>query len=252
MSIAGLITTGFFTRYEKACGARWREAAMTIPFKTRIIPAGLALLLLALGLSQTADSVFWLMTGDSPDQLGKESPASPDLAAKNAVLLERADAWFGDPKARIRAGILRLRLLGAPGVIQINPMELARATDDIAAGLARAPANAFAWAALAQAEIAAGNGAGAKRAFTTSLLVADHDPDLSLWRCELGLRLWPLLDGDDRDMWNDQVRLAWDRQRTGLLSLARRDAAFIPPIRIALTSEPAQLAAFENELNRSH
>jgi hypothetical protein len=169
---------------------------MTIRRKTTIIPAVLALLLLALGLPQTIDSVLWLVTGDSPDELAKESPASPGLATKNAALLERAGAWFGDPKARIRAGVLRLRLIGAPGSTQIDQTELARAIDDVVAGLAQAPADAFAWAALAQAEIAAGNRSGAKRAFITSLLVADHDPDLSLWRCELGLRLWPLLDDD--------------------------------------------------------
>ena len=87
--------------------------AVAVRLNPKILPAALALGLLALGIPQTGDSIFWLMTGNTPEQPGAESPSSADEAARNAALLERADDWFGDPRARIRAGILRMRIATA-------------------------------------------------------------------------------------------------------------------------------------------
>ncbi len=187
---------------------------MSIPLKSKALPVALALLLLALGIPQTVDSVLWLMTGDAPDRLGKESPASPDEAAANAALLEKADAWIGDPKARIRAGILRYRLAIGSGDA-IDQDQLKRALNDLTDGLARSPANAYAWAALSQTLIVSGDRLKAKRALATSMLIDNADPEISLWRCDLGLLLWDVLDEDDRRMWNGQVRLAWDTHPRG-------------------------------------
>ncbi len=218
---------------------------MLILLKSKAFPAALLSLLLILGIPQTVDSVLWLLTGDTSNQLGKESPASPDIDASNAALLEQADVWTGDPKARIRAGILRLRLATASSD-QIKQDQLQRAIDDLTDGLARSPANSYGWAALSQAQIAAGERTKAEKALSTSMLIDDFDPEMSLWRCELGLLLWDILDGDDRRMWNDQIRLAWDNQPKGLIALARVDeGAFANPIRLALISDPARYQAFQ-------
>jgi hypothetical protein len=203
------------------------------------------LLLLALGIPQTVDSVLWYMAGSSPDQLGNESPVEPDKLASNAALLESADAWTGDPKARIRAGILRLRLATASND-QTDKDQLQRAIDDLTGGLLRSPANAYGWAALAQAQIAAGDPVKAEKALATSILIDDFDPEMSLWRCQLGLLLWNNLDDDDRRLWNDQVRFAWDMKTLGLVALARQNAgAYEIPIRLALMSDPNRYRAFE-------
>ncbi len=225
---------------------------MSIPLKSKALPATLAFLLLALGIPQTADSVLWLMTGDASDQLGKESPAAPDQAATNVALLEKADAWTGDPKALIRAGILRLRLATGSNY-QIDKNQLQRAIDDLSGGLSRSPANAYGWAALTQAQMAAGDQIKAKKALSTSMLIDDFDPALSLWRCELGLLLWDQLDSDDRRLWNDQVRLAWDSQPEGLVALAQQDSgAYAVPIRFALISDPARYQAFQKVFVQRH
>jgi hypothetical protein len=200
---------------------------------------------MVLGVPQTIDSVLWVMTGASSDQLGTESPSTMEQALSNAVWLERADAWTGDPKARIRSGILRLRLADASGG-QIDQDQLQLAIDDLRDGLARSPANSYGWAALAQAELANDDSKQARKTLVTSMLIDDFDPELSLWRCELGLLLWNTLDGDDRRLWNDQVRLAWDNQPDGLVALARQGSGvFSVPIQFALISDPARFQAFE-------
>jgi hypothetical protein len=220
--------------------------------KSKILPATLALLLLALCIPQTVDSTLWLMTSDTSDQLGKESPALPEEAESNAALLENADTWTDDPKARIRAGILRLRLATASSD-RIDKIQLQIAIDDLTDGLARSPANAYAWATLAQAQIASGESAKAKRALATSILIDDFDPNMSLWRCELGLLLWGSFDNDDRRLWNDQVRLAWNTQPEGLVKLARQDdGAYAMPIRLALITDPAGYQAFQQALIEQH
>ena len=222
---------------------------MPISLKSKILPAGLALLLLILSVPQTVDSVLWLMTGDIADQLGKESPAAPDQAASNAALLEKADAWTGDPKARIRAGVLRLRLATISNA-HIDKNQLQRAIDDLTSGLARSPTNAYGWTALADAYRAEGELIKAKKAYTSSLLLDDYDPELSLWRCELGLQLWSQMDTDDRRMWNNQVRLAWDSYKgRGLLDIAHRDAGAALLIRLALITEPTQLKDFDRNFS---
>jgi hypothetical protein len=213
--------------------------------KSRILPAALALLLLVLGIPQTVDSVLWLMTGDASDQLGKENPASPDKAASNAALLEKADAWTGDPKALIRAGVLRLRLATASND-QIDKDQLRHAIDDLTDGLTRSPANSYAWAALSQAQIFAGDRIKATKALSTSLLINDYDPQMDLWRCELGLLLWNDLDTDSRRLWNDQIRMVWDAWPQGVIILAKENAgAYATMIRLALLSDPVRYQAFE-------
>jgi len=219
-----------------------------IPLKSKALSAVLAFLLLALGIPQTIDSVLWSMTGDTPDQLGKESPASPVEAASNATLLEKADVWTGDPKARIRAGILRLRLATGSGD-QLDKDQLQHAVDDLTDGLARWPGDGFVWAVLAQARLATSNIVGAHQALTTSFLTDPNDEFLSVWRCELGLQLWTTLDANDRRLWNKQVIMAWDYHTRDLIELAwRNNSAYANPIRLALLSDPARFARFERAL----
>lgn len=196
---------------------------------------------------------MWLMTGDTPDQPGAKSPSSAVEAARNAALLERADDWFGDSKALIRAGILRLRLATSNSDNRkeiVDAPELERALNDLTNGLKRAPASAIGWAALAQARLAAGDNPAARAALSTSLLLDDHSQELSSWRCELGLDLWNFLDQDDRRMWNDQVTMVWNEHPDDLVSLARQnDGSYAVAIRLALLMNPAQLSEFDRRFN---
>jgi hypothetical protein len=217
----------------------------------KILPVALALGLLALGIPQTGDSVLWLMTGDTPDQPGAASPDSVAEVTRNAALLEHADDWFGDPKARIRAGILLMRIAttNPDGTAAVSAPELDRAQNDLTNGLARAPANAIGWTALAQANLAAGDRPRAQAALSTSLLLDNYDPELSLWRCALGIALWSNLDTDERRMWNDQVNMAWRTQPREVVTMARQNGGINTLlIRLALLSDRTQLSEFDRML----
>lgn len=222
---------------------------MAITLNPKLLPAALALGLLALGIPQTGDSILWVLTGDSPDQIGADSPISAAKATRNAMLLESTDDWFGDPKARIRAGILRLRLAtkSAGGAANaINRSDLERALGDLKNGLGRAPANSIGWTALSQAHLAAGEPTLAHASLTASLLLDDHNPQLSLWRCALGLELWSYLNDDDRRMWIDQVDMAWHENPQALVTLGHQyHGKYLQAIRLALLPNRPQLEEFD-------
>jgi hypothetical protein len=213
-----------------------------------LLPAALALAILALGVPQFADSALRLYAGEADDVTGGEGPASRQSAAATAAMLEAIDGWLGDPRARIRAGILRLRLASATGAArEPQPAELAHGIADLDDGLARAPGDAFAWAALAQGQLASGDWEAARRALEASMRLAGYEPGLSIMRAALGLRIFFLLSEDDRRLWADQVRLAWDRHPAELLAIAR-DAEFAALLKRALGRDPARLEAFAKAL----
>jgi len=229
--------------------------AVAVRLNPKILPAALALGLLALGIPQTGDSILWLMTGDTPEQLGAANPDSVDAAARNVTLLERADSWFGDPRALIRAGILRMRLAttgtGPDGKPAVAKPELDHAIADLTDGLMRAPANAIGWTALAEANIATDDRPRARNALSTSLLIDNNDPDLSLWRCEIGLALWSYFNNDERRMWNNQVILAWRNNPGDLVDLAHQDGGVNALlIRLALLSDRTRLDEFDKVYNQ--
>ena len=228
--------------------------AVAIRLNPKVLPAALALGLLALGIPQTGDSILWQLTGDTPDQPGAASPGSVPEATHNAVLLERADDWFDDPRARIRAGILYLRIAttSSDGSAAVSAPELDHALDDLRDGLKRAPANAIGWTALAQANLAASDRPGAQAALLTSLLLDEHNPEISLWRCALGLTLWSFLDQDGRRMWNEQVNMAWRRQSMDVVALARQNPIFALLIRLALLSDSSRVKDFDSLYNAQH
>ncbi len=221
-------------------------------FKLWPIPAILALAILALGIPQTADSIFRLSIDEADDVTGKTAPASPSIADANALLLEKIDGWLGDPRARIRAGILHLRLGLTPdsGAV-LHGTELADAVGDLDAGLARAPGDAFAWAALAEAQLTLGNLDLARRALRASMLFAGDEPGLTLWRSALGLQLLLVLSEDDRALWANQVRLAWDQNPSAILAIAREGNS-ASALKNALTTDPVRLDAFEKALAAQH
>jgi hypothetical protein len=228
---------------------------VAVRLNPKILPAALVLGLLALGIPQTGDSILWVMTGDAPDQPAMANPSSVDEAARNAALLERADNWFGDPKALIRAGILRMRIATtSPDATTptVSTPELDHAINDLTDGLARAPANAIGWAALAQASIAAGDRPRARTELSTSLVLDEYDPELSLWRTALGLYLWGDFNDDERRMWNDQVNMAWSKNSGDVIALAHQNPIYGLLLRLPMLSDSKRLSEFDHMLKAQH
>lgn len=205
------------------------------------VTVGFAILLLVLGLPQAIDSVLRLYAGGD---------ASGAAAVSTAGSLHLVDRWFEDPGARIIAGVRELSAARAASLASPDFDLLSRASDDLASGLAREPASALGWTALAETRIDQGDTAGAVDALHASLLVASYDQSLSLWRSELGFDLWTQLDADDRPRILEQVRVAFDTDPNGLVALARRYPATMIIIRLALFDEPEPGRQFEEFLRR--
>jgi hypothetical protein len=209
---------------------------------TKVFVAGLGVVLWGLALWQGIDSTTRLYGAVDQNVAATDDAETLRTVAATA---ESIDGWLWAPQARIRAGLLyfRLSMSGRPDGVP-DRVALDKAVVDLGEGLARAPADAKAWMALAQAQLATGNLEMGKQAFRTSLLIALYDPSLLFWRCQLGLGLWPLLGEDDQRLVASQLRFAWARQSTELLALAQggNNAAVIAA---ALDQDPAERDAFE-------
>jgi hypothetical protein len=217
----------------------------------RGIALGLAVTLLGLGVPQTIASVMRLyaVLDDAP----ATSRTAAWLAAvePKAALLERTDAWFGDPDARVRAGVLELQLAfpeeadGTP-----VPDHLKRAIDDLTEGLAQAPANGMAWALLAEARLAAGDAGPARQALRTSWLMAGFAPYLAVTRAEVGLRLLGELDPDDRRNLDSDIQAACKYTPDQLARMSKK-GRFVPVVLMALLDQPGALTEFAKALIKS-
>jgi hypothetical protein len=208
-----------------------------------MIAAALSVGLLALGIPQTVDSIIWRYADVGGGAAAMKLPNWTEAVRADSALLEEADTWLDDPRARIRAGLLQLDLAYRAGPDELGHLQITRAVADLADGLARAPANGRAWMMLGFARLAAGDRDGARGALRASLLVADFDPALVIDRCKLGFALWPELDASERHMMREQVRDAWTYHPRGLVALARRPPSFYW-VAGALAEDPEQLAGF--------
>jgi hypothetical protein len=213
----------------------------------RAIAAGLAIALLALGVPQTLDSVLRLYSG-LPEVFAGTADIHPGPeAAATETLLKDADDWTGDPSARIGAGILERRL-AFRGNGQAAVADLTLARQDIENGLARAPANALAWAELAAAELGLDDPVQAKAAWRTSILLASYEPSLNLWRAQIGFQLWLGLVADDRELLNEQIDFSWDQNSRQLVGMAKNDPVLAQIIRGALAQDPERLSAYDRAI----
>jgi hypothetical protein len=213
------------------------------------LPLGLALVLLALAIPRTAAAIAELYAGDVGEFIGKDVVGSPAQVAQAAAVLQAADRRFGDAWARVRAGklLVDLAYVVSPGG---DRRLLGYAAADLASGLARAPAaDAAAWTALAHARLGLGDPAAAARALGMSLRLDEYDPLLALWRTQLGCDLMARLDAAQRRQWAQQVLIAWQVARPGLVALAQRDPSAQALLSLALAAQPELLQQFEAALN---
>lgn len=114
-------------------------------------------------------------------------------------------------------------------------------------GLAKAPADSFAWGRLAYARVLRdGPDAKAGEAWRLSVLTAPADRRLVPWRARLGIAVLPGLADEDRDMLDRQIRLAWLTDGEGLARFAR-DAGpeTVNIVRAALLDQEEDLQKFD-------
>lgn len=219
-----------------------RRRSPSLPY--RLVARIIAVALLGLGVPQTGATLLRLYAAAVPSTPFPTEAAAAAAALHRIDLLKRADQWFGDPDARISAALFEFRIANRQeqGGSR-DPRQLAEAIADFSSGLARAPANPFGWIALGDARMEAGDRRGAAKALRASILFGAYELPLSVPRAELGLALWPQLDGDEREEVAQQIRLAWRFYPQELVAVAKRSGAAFPAA-IALAREPAQLSAF--------
>ena len=218
----------------------------SLPYK--LLAGSVALVLLAIGGYQIGDAALRAYAEADMELQRAVTPQDVETVLSRAKLLELTDDWFGDPAARTTAGLYELRIAyGSDADPRLDPARLQQAIDDLSDGLRRAPANPLAWASLGHARLAAGDTRGAAAALNASLLLGPYEAGLTLYRCELGLKLWPDLDVGTRRIVAAQVRLAWDRDPWALVALAKHSGRVLP-VMIALAQDPKRASAFTKAL----
>ena len=205
-----------------------------------LIAVGIAVL----GVPMAADSIVRLYAGVQQDRPPVNDPRALVGIAADARQMELLDDRFDDARARIEAGLLQLRVaIGtAPG--PLDPESLTRAVDNLDRGLARAPADARAWTALAYALTSFGDRAKAAKSLGMALYLSQYDPTLTVPWCELGLELWPDLSPDDQRKVARQIQVAWSGHRKEVIAMARA-SNFTPLISASLAENPAERADFD-------
>lgn len=160
----------------------------------------------------------------------------------------RALAWTGSARIRIDLASAEISAVdNEPGGSASDNQTMARAIEDLRAGLVQAPADPEAWTRAAYAGIAEGQPA---RQIVPILAMAIETapiaPGLIFPRLELCLVEWPYLSEAVRALVDEQIRIAWRQSPEHLAGLAaatgRKDA-----VREAL--EESDRAAFDGIAN---
>lgn len=177
--------------------------------------------------------------GHAVDQTDVEKMLGPLESASGTSPSARADLAFA----------LLADSNGASGAP--DQKRVARAAAELEAYLARTPGDSLRWATLANAELLQRRRPEAMSALKMSILTAPwSSTSLVLWRCGVGIDLYPSLDDEGRRLLEGQFRVAAERSADSLVQLARRRNA-VEIARSLLASSPEAAQAFETRLQRA-
>ncbi len=218
-----------------------------------IMPVMLALLgagLLALAVPRAVAALVSLPGGPVLARVQAMEPVGPEaldilIGAEDAAL-----AWVDSGRRRTdRALALLLRARQGDAV---RDKFLADSVAGLRSGLARAPANSFAWTRLAYAETTLnGPSPASASALRMGLITAPHEPRLLMVRLELCLQSWDHFAPADRALVDNQIRAAWRRapdRVIDLVHLTRRAT----PIYEALRGSRDDVVEFGARLRAGH
>ena len=226
-------------RRRQVARQRLLAATLAVPLGAALIYLGIPQLTAAL-LQYRAAAVLALPAA--------AAPAADELKA--AILrIDEADRWWEDPDNSFNSGVLLMRLAAPASSRGTYDRELLKAAQrQFERSLAEAPANAKAWAALAEARrLDAGPSPAAAQALEMSMQLARYEPSLLAWRCEIGLALYPVLDDETKAALAGQIRFLGHRSLGDLVRLARASGR-IGVVITALVGDAETLSRFEREL----
>ena len=170
-----------------------------------------AMVLLTLAVPRTVGVILSARAEPMLRKLQDQQPVRIDELTTLADAQEVGQFWLADGRVRTDLGLAYLLL--AEKLPRGDPNAgayLQRAIDALKAGLARAPANPYAWARLAYAEaLAQGWSPLAVSSLRLSLITAPYEPRLLWSRLRMSFLAWPEMSSEDRELVFQQIRYAW-------------------------------------------
>lgn len=176
---------------------------------------------------------------------------SVDLSALKEMVAAQESGlpWIADGRLRTDLGLAYLLIAEQTSRQGGNGKpDFTRAIDALRSGLARSPANPYAWARLAYAE-ALQNGwtTRAISALRLAIVTAPYEPRLLWSRLRMCFLAWPQLPKSDREPVLQQIRFAWHDGPKELVNLAR-ELGRIDLVRDALAENSQDTEAFDRML----
>lgn len=228
------------------------KARSGVDQRRRLVGGAIALIaifLLALAIPRTVGVIILARSEATMQKLQSGQPVQFAELTEMARTQEAALFWLGDGRLRTDLGLTYLLITERLRRDDPNyEASLQRAVDALRTGLARAPANAYAWARLAYAEaLARGWSPLAVASLRLALITAPYEPQLLWSRLRMAFLAWPEMTGDDQEVVYQQIRYAWQTNPPELARLAselnRTDL-----VRAALQLMPDDSAVFEELL----
>ncbi len=188
-----------------------------------VVPVALAaVVLIALGLPRVIGVL--VSTGAEPvlRKLQEQQPVDADQLRNLIDAQESAAFWLADGRVLTDLGLGELLLSesvpkGDPQAAQA----LQQAIVALEEGVARAPANPYAWSRLAYARaMAEGWTPRAVSALRLALITAPYEPRLLWARLRMTMLAWMQLSSEDHEVVLQQVRWAWQSNPAELTRLA--------------------------------
>lgn len=207
-----------------------------------LVAAAVAGVLCVCGLGQTVAGLYEARGGAALEA------APPEEVTAGVVAFASAERWWSNPAHRFSQGLLTMRLAaGAPGG-QFDRAQLETASILFEQSLAQAPAEAKVWAALANARLLAdGPSPSAADALAMSIELARYEPALLALRCEMGIRMYALLDSKRKAELDEQIQML-ARHSAGDLVRVVRSTQRLDIVIKALEGDNAALNEFLSAL----
>ncbi|MFO1157084.1 MAG: hypothetical protein U1E43_10075 [Rhodospirillales bacterium] len=222
--------------------------------RRRLIAAPVALcavILIGLGLPRT---IGVLVSASGEPVLRKLQDQQPVDVQQLRTLIdaqESAAFWLSDGRVLTDLGLGALLL--SESLPKDDPeaaRSLQQAIVALEEGVARAPANPYAWSRLAYARaMAEGWSPRAVAALRLALITAPYEPRLLWARLRMTMLAWMQLASEDREVVFQQVRWAWDSNPEELVRLAL-EAKQVNLVRAALMRSPEESARFEEMIKQ--
>lgn len=222
--------------------------------RRRLIAAPVALcavILIGLGLPRTFGVL--VSTGGEPVLRKLQEQQAVDVEQLRTLInaQENAAFWLSDGRVLTDLGLGALLL--SESLPKDDPeaaRSLQQAIVALEEGVARAPANPYAWSRLAYARaMAEGWSPRAVAALRLALITAPYEPRLLWARLRMTMLAWMQMATDDREVVFQQVRWAWESNPAELVRLAV-EANQLNLVRIALLRSPDDVARFEEMIKQ--